>query len=295
MLPLVSVVIRTYNEEKYLDELLSAIHAQSLDGFSVEIVLIDSGSTDNTVEISRQHGARVTYINKSDFTFGRSLNMGCAFSTGDYLVFVSGHCVPVDNNWLKNLIQPLLKKEVDYSYGRQIGRDTSKFSEEQVFRKYFPENNQCPQSGFFVNNANSALTRDAWQRFQFDEQLTGLEDMELGKRLVAAGGKIGYLANAVVYHIHDESWKKVKIRYEREAIALQHIMPEVHLGLGDVLRYWISAILNDFSVATREGQFWHRLAGVLAFRTMQYWGSYKGNHEHRKMSARRKEAYFYPR
>lgn len=291
----VSVIIRTLNEQMYLAELLQSVCSQAMNGIEVEVVIVDSGSTDSTLEIAKNYGARVTTINRKDFTFGRSLNIGCEFSLGDVLVFISGHCVPTDEHWLFKLVSPVFDGKVDYSYGRQIGRDTTKFSERQVFRKYFPEKSDCPQIGYFVNNANAAILRDTWSRLRFDEQLTGLEDMALAKRLVDSGKKVGYVSDAVVYHIHDESWRKVKVRYEREAIALQHIMPEVHLKLSDLLRYWLSAVLNDVSVAVNERSLFREFFGILAFRTMQYWGGYIGNHEHRKLSAARKEAYFYPK
>src|SRR5690606_34544674 len=103
-----------------------------------------------SVEIARKHGARIVEIKKSEFTFGRSLNRGCAASEGRALVFISGHCIPTHDRWLANLIAPLGRDRITYSYGRQIGHDVSKFSEHQLFRKYFPEHSAVPQEGFFV-------------------------------------------------------------------------------------------------------------------------------------------------
>lgn len=83
---LVSIVIRTLNEEKYLDELLGAINFQEKDGFNSEVVIVDSGSTDKTLEIARKYNSRVTYIDKKEFSFGKSLNIGCDYADGEYLV-----------------------------------------------------------------------------------------------------------------------------------------------------------------------------------------------------------------
>jgi rhamnosyltransferase len=93
---LVSVVIRTLNEQKHLVELLDTIQRQDQTYFEIETVIIDSGSTDNTLKIAESYGCRITHIKKEDFTFGKSLNDGCDFANGDYLVFVSGHCIPVN-------------------------------------------------------------------------------------------------------------------------------------------------------------------------------------------------------
>lgn len=292
---LASIVIRTLNEAVYLDDLLTMIAQQKTrGGLTHEVVLIDSGSTDGTVEIAKRHGARVTTITKQEFSFGRSLNRGCDFAKGDILVFISGHCVPVDDQWLQNLCQPLMDDTVSYTYGRQVGDDDSYFSERRIFAKYFPETSTVPQSGFFCNNANSAVLRSAWAGPRFDEDLTGLEDMALAKALVADGHKVGYVAEAPVFHHHSESWAQVRRRFEREAIALQQIMPEVQLSRLDVLRYVVSSVLMDWKSAARYGTLRKNFYGVVRYRIAQYAGSYAGNNDHRRVSQTRKDRFFYP-
>jgi rhamnosyltransferase len=291
---LVSVVIRTLNEEKHLDELLFAVNAQQSDLFSVEAVVVDSGSTDRTLDIAETHGARVTHIKKEDFSFGRSLNIGCNFACGDILVFVSGHCIPVSEKWLHELCLPIYEKKVQYTYARQIGRDTTKYSEQQVFDKYFPDYCMIPQEGFFCNNANSALLKTTWQKIPFDEELTGLEDMHLARKLVESGGLVGYVSKASVYHIHDESWSQVERRYEREAIALRNINPEIHMTFGDFVRCLMAAVLSDSGSAVKDKVFFREIKNIFMFRFLQYWGGYKGNHIHRELSKQAKRKYFYP-
>lgn len=291
---LASVVIRTYNEEKHLDALLTRIFCQQSDLVDIEVVLIDSGSTDNTLAIAQQHGCRITHIKQQDFTFGRSLNDGCAFAKGDFLIFVSGHCLPVDNNWVHELVKPLVEGVASYSYGKQQGKDSTKFSEYRHFEKFFPDYSKIPQDGYFCNNANAAITRETWLKYRFDENLTGLEDMYLAKQLVNNGGKVAYVSTASVYHIHDESWRQVRTRYEREAYALHKIMPEVHFTLADFLRYFCSGLLLDFSVALKQKVVLNKAYEIFMFRLMHYWGTYKGNHELRQLSAEMKKKYFYP-
>jgi glycosyltransferase involved in cell wall biosynthesis len=291
---LVSIIIRTYNEEKYLNELLLAIRMQASEFIEYEIVLVDSGSTDNTLAIARAHGCRITHIEKSQFTFGRSLNIGCEFSRGDVLVFISGHCIPVNNTWLEELCRPIVDGVADYVYGCQVGRDTTKYSERRHFAKWFPDESSSPQKGFFCNNANAAIHRKSWLLFRFNEELTGLEDMYLAKQLVASGAQIGYIATAPVYHIHDETWAQVKLRYEREAYALQGIMPEVQFSFVDFIRYFLSGVIADCHAARKEGLLCNKFFEIVKFRFLQFWGTYKGNQEHRKLSTQMKQQYFYP-
>lgn len=291
---LVSLVIRTLNEARYLGELLEAVRQQETGPFDVEVVVIDSGSTDGTLEIAEKFGCTITHITREQFSFGRSLNMGCEVARGDILVLISGHCVPSDRNWLRELCQPIAEGHVAYSYGKQIGGPESHFSECRIFAKYFPDESKIPQDGYFCNNANSAISRVAWQRYRFDEVVTGLEDMELAQRLHRDGGRIGYVASACVYHYHTESWKQVKRRFEREALALQKIMPQVHVRRRDLCRYIVTSIWNDWSRARRDGIFLGRALDIVRYRYCQYTGSFKGNHEHRVLSHAEKDKYFYP-
>lgn len=290
----VSVVIRTLNEAKHLGTLLEGIKNQKTDNLAIEVVLIDSGSTDGTLEIAEKYGCRIHHITREQFSFGRSLNWGCEVADGDILVITSGHCVPCDEDWIQKLCQPILDGKAQYTYGRQFGGDESFYSETRIFAKYFPETSQIPQEGYYCNNANSALTFDAWERYKFDEELTGLEDMELAKRLVADGGKVAYVADAGVFHHHNESWKQVKTRFEREAIALQAIKPNVHMHYSDVIRYVISSIWKDWRVAWKEGHWSSSAMDIVRYRYFQYTGSYKGNNDHRKLSNNEKETYFFP-
>jgi rhamnosyltransferase len=289
-----SVIIRTYNEGRYLERLLKGVLSQLSDRFDIEPVIIDSGSTDNTLDIARRYGCRITHIKKSDFTFGRSLNMGCEFANGDFLIFVSGHCFPVNNNWVHELVTPIADGICDYSYGRQMGKETTKYSEYQYFSKHFPEFSKLPQEGYFCNNANAAITRHAWERYKFDEELTGLEDMHLAKRLVSDGGRVGYVATAPVYHIHDESWRQIRTRYEREAYALQKIMPQMYFTSGDFFRYFFASLLIDVSAAISDKSLLRKFGEIFMFRLMLYWGTYRGHHEIRQLSADMKRKYFYP-
>jgi glycosyltransferase involved in cell wall biosynthesis len=292
--PTASLVIRTYNERRYLPALLEAVAKQSVPAEAREVIVVDSGSTDDTPRIARDHGCRVIDLCREEFSFGRSLNVGCDQARGDVLVFISGHCVPTDGHWLERLITPLTDG-VAMSYGRQVAADTSQFSEHQIFSKHFPSADEPAPNGFFCNNANAAITRRAWERFRFDESLTGLEDLHLGKRIVDAGLKIRYVVDATVRHHHHESWRQVAWRFEREALALQSIMPEIHVHWHDALRYFGIAAVRDWAKARAQGQLLTHGAAIVAYRACQYYGVWKGNHAHRRLSKAAKERYFYPR
>ena len=128
----------------------------------------------------------------------------------------------------------------------------------------------------------------------FDEEVTGLEDMELAKRYVEDGGKVAYIADAVVYHIHNETWAQTRRRYERESIALKKIMPEIQISFYDMLRYICVGIYTDAKIAIFNKCFFKEILDIIKFRLAQFSGSYRGNHTDRELSKERKEIYFYP-
>lgn len=293
----VSIVFRALNEEKWLGQALEACRNQNIpEGLNVEIILVDSGSTDGTIATAQEHGSHVFHINKTEFTFGRSLNIGCDGATGDILVFISAHCIPCDENWLMRLISPLINGDCAYTYGGQVGLPgVTRFAEEQVFAHYYKSQSDLKQSGFFCNNANAAIIRSVWQRYRFDEAVTGLEDMVLAKAIVGEGGQIGYVADAQVTHIHEESLRQVYRRYFREALTIRDIMPEVHFHWFDFLRCLFAGVTHDLIEAGRVGKFWAESRGIIAYRFMQYWGTYRGHNEHRELSRSQKTSYYYPR
>ncbi len=291
--PRTSIVIRTYNEAKHLPGVLTRIAKQTERNF--EVIVVDSGSTDNTVEIAEIAGARIVHIAKSNFTFGRSLNIGCAAAHGEFLVFLSGHCYPKHRRWLDELLAPFDEPGVALVYGKQRGGHTTKFSEHCHFAKTFPNESHVPQDGFFCNNANSAVRRDLWRENHFDEVLTGLEDLAWAKSMTERGHKVAYTPRGGVIHLHDETWPQVFRRYEREAIALKQILPDFGFSFLDFVRLFCESGLLDLRKSVRQGTVLSHLQEIVAFRAMQYWGTYRGANYQKILTRQIKEKFFYPR
>lgn len=293
----ISIVFRALNEAKWFGDALASCVRQETDAdIMLELLLVDSGSTDGTLEIAKKYGCRIVHIGRSEFTFGRSLNFGCEAATGDLLVFISAHCIPIGNHWLHELVAPLRDKRCDYVYGRQIGLPgTTRFSEQQVFEHFFGDTTDLRQHGFFCNNANSAIRRQTWEKYRFDETVTGLEDMVLAKSIVSDGGQIGYVASASVTHIHEESLRQTYKRYFREALVMRTIMPEVHFNTADLIRCLAAGIWHDLRQSLRQRLFWREAPGIFGYRFMQYWATYRGHNDHRQLSRSQKENYYYPR
>jgi rhamnosyltransferase len=289
-----SIIIRSYNEQKYIGYLLDLIFKQIYPEDLIEVVIIDSGSTDNTLDIIKNYPIKLVKIKPQEFTFGYSLNKGIEVASGDFLVLVSAHCLPVDNNWLKNLVEPFNDEKIALVYGKQRGKDTTKFSEHRIFESWFPEIEEIKQKNPFCNNANSAIRKSLWDKYHYDESLTGLEDLDWASNMFENGYTIVYQPYATVYHIHDETYTQVFRRYEREAIALKKIYGDIKFTLGDFLVLAGTNILTDIAAAISKRQFLKSIASIIRFRFSQFWGTYKGHNYKKIVSLDLKKKFYYP-
>src|SRR5919198_222618 len=122
-----SLVIRAYNEEKHIGRLLEGVHHQTIK--DMEIILVDSGSTDKTISVAESFGVQIVQIPSSEFTFGRSLNLGIQAATRKLIVIASAHVYPVYPDWLESLLRPFEEKNIALTYGKQRGPESARFSE----------------------------------------------------------------------------------------------------------------------------------------------------------------------
>lgn len=287
-----SVVVRAYNEAEHIERLMIGIGAQTVT--PREVILVDSGSTDDTVAIARAYGARVVRCESTEFTFGRALNQGCDAATGEICVFPSAHVYPVRTTWLERLVEPLSDDRVVLSYGRQRGNEKSRFSEHQIFARWFPPRSVCPQTTHFCNNANCAIRRSTWESMPYDETLPGLEDIAWAKAAQAGGGWIAYSAEAEVVHVHDEAWEQVRNRYRREAMAMRSIDGHAHFTRGDFAQLLARNVVSDLRAASSHGALRREFGSILRFRYNQLAGTYRGFNGPSAVSAELRERFYYP-
>jgi rhamnosyltransferase len=291
--PLCSIIIRAYNEGKHINRLLDGIAHQNIQ--DVEVILVDSGSTDDTLEIASQHPVRVVSIHPEEFSFGYSLNQGCAHARSDIVVIASAHVYPVYPDWLEKLIAPFSDPQIALTYGKQRGDTTTKFSEQQVWKQWYPDHSQPRQPYPFCNNANAAIRRSLWQQFSYDETLPGLEDLSWAKRIMENGYAISYVAEAEVIHMHNETPRGVYNRYRREAIGFKHIFPQEHFYIWSFLRLFTTNVINDIWHAAQVSQLLQNFSNIIWFRFMQFWGTYQGYHHSGPLTWQLRKTFYYPR
>jgi cellulose synthase/poly-beta-1,6-N-acetylglucosamine synthase-like glycosyltransferase len=197
-------------------------------------------------------------------------------------------------DWIERLISPFSDVKVGLAYGKQRGGATTRFPEHQIFARWFPDQSKIQSSNPFCNNANAAIRKDLWKEHQYDESLSGLEDLEWAKWAIDNGRQVAYVAEAEIVHIHEDTPKGVYNRYRREAMAFKRIFPQEKFGFLDFIKFTISNLVSDAKVAMGDGKLVFELFTILWFRLMQFWGTYRGYQQSGPLTQELRQTFYYP-
>jgi rhamnosyltransferase len=218
--PEVSIVIPTFNAGPDFKTLLDEIYAQEGD-FEREIIVVDSGSTDGTVELAQRYGAIVHKIPKTEFNHGATRNLGISLARGKYVALTVQDAVPVDERWLAAMVENLERDEqVAGVYSRQIARKDAtlltralvnslalaslerreQFVGDSKRYSKMPPRKRRRLATF--DDVSSCLRRTVWEEMPYEKTNFG-EDLRWGKRVVEAGYKIIYEPRSAVFHSHE--------------------------------------------------------------------------------------------
>jgi len=195
-----SIIIRTKNEERWITSCLTAVFGQSYNNF--EVIVVDNCSSDQTLEkVKKFPVTKVVHIEK--YLPGASLNKGIEASTGEYIVCLSGHCIPVNDSWLENLVKAIEEDELYAGcYGRQEPMAFSAPGDKRDLMLVFGLDRKVQKKDSFFHNANSIIKKDLWLKSKFDPEITNIEDRIWGQEMINLGYKLVYEPSASVYHYH---------------------------------------------------------------------------------------------
>jgi rhamnosyltransferase len=213
---MISCIIRTLNEGAFIGELLDTLRNQNILTDMLEIIVVDSGSTDNTIEIVKSHNTKLVQIKKEDFNFSYALNLGIEQSTGDFLVILSGHAIPCDNFWLAKMLAHFDDQSVAGVYCKQIPWPDADPYEALRLEKMFASDSmiydrEIPSAKLHFSNAACCIRRSAWQQHPF-VVMPAAEDVEWAQWVVTQGYEIVYDSSLCVYHSHSEPCRKAAQR-----------------------------------------------------------------------------------
>jgi rhamnosyltransferase len=209
---LISVLIPVRDGGDELARCLHAVAAQQVDD-DVEVLVIDSGSTDGTPELARRHGVRVHEIPAEEFHHGATRNLGVRLARGDIVVWTTHDAYPEGERWLEALTAPLREQEdgVAAVYGRQLAHHDAAPPERYFLDFLYGPNPRLQRVGSpeeltmettLFSNANSAFPRALLLEHPFAEDVLIAEDQDWSRRMLLAGNAIRYEPRAAVRHSH---------------------------------------------------------------------------------------------
>lgn len=285
-----SIIIPTYNAEPYLENLLSNIQSQTLKDY--EIIIIDSSSCDNTVEIAKEYTQNVFVIPQSEFDHGGTRTKAAQIARGDILVYLTQDALPYDVYTLKNIIKVFQDPTIGAAYGKQLS-----YEETTLFGKHLRAFNYGDTSHVrtkidsgtfglktaFLSDSFAAYRKSALESIGwFKEDLIVGEDTYAGAKMILDGYALAYVAEAKVYHSHSYT-------------IVQEFQRYFDIGVFHECEKWI---LESFGKAEGEGmryiksevryllanQAWYLLPEWIIRNSMKYLG-YKMGLNHTNLPA----------
>lgn len=209
---MVSIVIPTYNASRYLDAQLRALRAQTVK--DLEILVIDSSSSDETLDIAKQHAIQTVIIPKEQFDHGGTRTFAGRQTQGDVLVYLTQDALPKNEHAIENLVNPLQQDQtLGVVFGRQIPHpNATPFAKHLRFFNYptqsytrrFSDRAMYGVKTAFCSNSFAAYKRSSLENVGwFKEKLLMGEDLSVCARMLMKGHGVGYIAEAVVQHSHN--------------------------------------------------------------------------------------------
>ena len=278
----VSLIIPTLNAAVYMPALVSILDKQTRK--PDEIIVIDSESEDATVRMAEQAGYRTLKVKRCDFDHGGTRNYAVAMSRGDIVMFLSQDALPSDEYYVENLLKGFASEEVVMISARQLPRKNAKPDEALVREFNYPADSfvrskaDIPRLGikaYFFSDVCSAYRRDFFDEIGgFESPLLTNEDMLMAARALAADHKIGYCAEAKVYHSHNYTFKQQYKRNFDVAVFMETYKDEIKSTTGEGIRMVLfieKQLLKKFKIGAAVHCVFDSAAKFLGNRAGRKW------------------------
>jgi rhamnosyltransferase len=267
--PRASVIVRTKDSARTLGHVLSLLRAQTV---PAEIIIVDSGSSDETLAIAHEGADRVIEIPAESFSFGYALNVGAAAARAPIHFALSSHSFPPDNRWIEHSLSHYERPDVAATNGaeRPPGSDMPLLT---TFYQTLSDAIKHPLWGF--SNTAASWRADVWATFPFDEQVPASEDKEWGFRVLAAGRTIAFDSRLLLSDSHRRHagirhlYRRTRREYEALGSFVPLFAPLPRYTVPDLIREWLIDIPAHAPYAG-----WRRRLNY--FRFTELLGKYRG-------------------
>ncbi|MGN6387713.1 MAG: glycosyltransferase family 2 protein [Verrucomicrobiota bacterium] len=275
--PLVSIIMRSYNEAWALKDTLQALKDQDYRNW--ELIVIDSGSTDGSQDLIKQaQPAHFHQIKPSEYNPSRVMNYGMKVARSEYGIFLNADATPQNSEWLRALVTPLHNPSVAAVFGRQIPRPDCQAVFACDYERCFGPKRESVKWEHFFSMVSSGIRKDIWSIRGFLEKLQYAEDDEYTRWAKAQGYKVIYCPRSIVMHSHNYTSAQAYKRSFGDARALAASWqgsPDEFNWFKTVLLGWISDYRHDVKYCLSK-QRWTELSHAAFIRWHQRRGKLDG-------------------
>ncbi len=264
-----SILILTKNGGPEVKSCLEAVYNQTAIS-QAEVIIVDSGSTDGTLEIMKGFPACLHQIRPETFHHARTRNLIASLAKGEILVLLSQDAIPSSNSWLQALAANFADTTVGAVYGRQVPKPGSSLEREDALNTVYgtqrvvkdpAQRNGLGYRFYHFSDANAAIRRDVWQETGFPEDLRVFEDLGIAKRILDGGWKIVYEPEACVFHSHHHTTLGLFKRYFDIGYTLRRLqLWNAHSTRSSLVRDAVGLLSNKVRRIKRKGDV--RRAGL---------------------------------
>lgn len=225
-----AVIIPTLNAASLLEKQVQALRDQTEK--PGHILVVDSGSTDETVSLARHLEVDLLTIDPGSFDHGTTRNLGAEHTTAQTIIFMTQDALPVAKDTICNLVKPLCSDQVVVSYARQIAEITAAPGEKYLRLANYPPRSKLKSAddipALGIKTFQSSNVCAAYRRAEFEAlgcfpaPVVSNEDMLFAAKAIFAGYSVYYCAEALVNHTHHNNLLKLFRRYFDIAASLDH-------------------------------------------------------------------------
>jgi len=278
--PLVSIIMRSFNEAWALKETLPALLAQ--DYANWELIVIDSGSTDGSQELIRaMNPAHFIQITPQEYNPSRVMNLGMRLARSEICIFLNADATPQGSQWLRPLVEALQQPKVAACFGRQIPRPDCQAVFACDYERCFGPQRESASWDHFFSMVSSGLRKEVWQQRGFREDLQYAEDDEYTRWCKAHGHDVVYVPESMAMHSHNYTPEQSYKRAFGDARAIGKAWrqsPHRFNWLKTVVLGWIRDARHDLRYCA-DRSLWHEILHAFKVRWQQRLGKWRGFHQ----------------
>lgn len=275
--PLVSIIMRSFNEAWALRATLPALQAQEYRNW--ELIVIDSGSGDGSQELIRAaQPAHFVQITPAEYNTSRVMNQGMRLARSEFGIFLNADATPQGTGWLRPLVTALQNPRTAACFGRQIARPECQAVFACDYERCFGPDRESASWDHFFSMVSSGLRKDIWSRRGFREDLQYAEDDEYTRWCRAEGYDVVYVPESVAMHSHNYTAQQAFKRAAGDARAMAATWTGSRNDLNfarTVLLGWAQDFRKDVRFCLRAGR-WQELPHAAQIRWQQRRGRLAG-------------------